>query len=79
MKQILDKIGGWPIVTRGWADNGYSWEAAYVYLRSRLGLNYIMSMYVDIDSKDTTRRIIYVSSFDLADRMLTEQQDARWA
>lgn len=60
MKQILDKIGGWPIVNRQWSENSYVWESAYVYLRSRLGLNYIISMYVDIDSKDTSRRIIYV-------------------
>lgn len=62
MMSILNKIGGWPIVTKNWSSAGYNWEAAYTYLRSRLGLNYIISMYVDIDSKDTSRRIIYVSS-----------------
>lgn len=61
MMSILNKIGGWPIVTRNWSPLGYNWESAYIYLRSRLGLNYIISMYVDIDSKDTSRRIIYVS------------------
>lgn len=38
----------------------YSWENAFVYLRSRFGLNSLLSMYVDVDSKNTSRRIIYV-------------------
>lgn len=60
LKQILDKIGGWPLVDRQWSPENYSWASAYTYLRGRLGLNYIINMYVDVDSKKTSRRIIYL-------------------
>lgn len=60
LKRILAKIGGWPMIQSQWSGEGYSWESAFIYLRSRYGLNYILSMYVDVDSKNTSRRIIYV-------------------
>lgn len=60
LRQLLDKIGGWPLVDPKWSDDDYRWQSAYVYLRSRLGLNFIINMYVDVDSKNTTRRIIYL-------------------
>ena len=65
LKQIINKIGGWPMIEPGWTGDGYNWESAYVYLRSRLGANYLINMYVDIDSKNTSRRIIYVRHFPL--------------
>ena len=61
LKQIINKIGGWPMIEPAWTSDGYNWESAYIYLRSRLGTNYLINMYVDIDSKNTSRRIIYVS------------------
>ncbi|KAI1285214.1 Neprilysin-1 [Halotydeus destructor] len=59
LKQILAKIGGWPMVSRNWSSDNYSWSNVVTYLRSRFGLNYLVSFYVDVDSKDTSRRIIY--------------------
>ena len=59
LKQILDRIGGWPLVDRKWSQDKYSWSSVYSYLRGKLGLNYIINMYVDVDSKKTSRRIIY--------------------
>lgn len=61
LKQILGKIGKWPMVEKQWSGEDYAWENAFIYLRSRFGLNYIISMFVDVDSKNTSRRIIYVS------------------
>lgn len=60
LKTILDKIGGWPLVDPKWSSRNYNWMTAFTYLRGRLGLNYIINMYVDVDSKQTSRRIIYL-------------------
>lgn len=53
------------MIEPGWTSHGYNWESAYIYLRSRLGTNYLINMYVDIDSKNTSRRIIYVSGLSI--------------
>lgn len=60
LKRLLNKIGGWPIIDKNWQEDSYNWIPAYVFLRSRLGLNYIINMYVDIDSKNTSQRVIYL-------------------
>ena len=60
LKGILDKIGGWPLVDQKWSFRNYNWMTAYTYLRGRLGLNYMINMYIDVDSKQTSRRIIYL-------------------
>ena len=60
LKQVLEKIGGWPLVDKTWSEVNYDWVSAYIFLRSRLGLNYIFNMYVDIDSKNTSKRVIYL-------------------
>ena len=72
LKQILGKLGKWPMVETKWSGDKYAWENAFIYLRSRFGLNYIISMYVDVDSKNTSRRIIYVSIYAIESEKLLD-------
>lgn len=60
---IFELFGGWPVVKRGkWIDDKFSWIEALKNLR-RLGFNTaaIFDVFVDTDSKNSSKRILYVS------------------
>lgn len=57
---LLKKIGGWPMITKNWSDENYDWENVYVYLRSQLNVKYLIDLYVDTDTIEKTKRVIYV-------------------
>lgn len=64
MLDLLKKIGGWPMITRNWSDENYDWENIYIYLRSQLNVKYLIDMYVDTDTIEKTKRVIYVSKLN---------------
>ncbi|RWS23715.1 hypothetical protein B4U80_05168, partial [Leptotrombidium deliense] len=59
---LVNKVGGWPMIQKSWSPSNYSWQNAYYYLRSRLGSNYIIEVTVDVNSKDTTTKAIHIDS-----------------
>lgn len=59
--EILDSIGGWPVINKSWDKRGYSWFDSYVKLKSHLGANYLVKVYIDVDLMNNTQRAIYVS------------------
>jgi membrane metallo-endopeptidase-like protein 1 len=59
--QLLNKAGGWPVISKKWDEDTYDWERAYILLRSELNVKYLIDMYVDTDTIDKKRRVIYVS------------------
>ena len=59
--QLLERAGGWPVITADWDGSAYDWERAYIFLRSELNVKYLIDMYVDTDTIDKSRRVIYVS------------------
>ncbi|RWS07493.1 neprilysin-11-like isoform X2 [Dinothrombium tinctorium] len=59
---MLQRIGGWPMVQRNWTAENYSWHNTYYYLRSRFGSNYILEITIDVNSKDTTSKALHIDS-----------------
>lgn len=48
------------MITKNWSDENYDWENVYVYLRSQLNVKYLIDLYVDTDTIEKTKRVIYL-------------------
>lgn len=59
--EILDSIDGWPVIVKSWDRQKYNWFENYVKLKSQLGANYLIKVYIDVDLMNNTQRAIYVS------------------
>lgn len=60
---ILDELGGWPVVIgETWKDHNFDWIETVKQFR-RLGLNIkaIFSLNIETDSKNSSRRVLFVS------------------
>lgn len=63
IKNILDNLGGWPVLEgTSWYDGKFDWKQTMYVLRS-IGYeaNYFLSVYITKDLRDTSRKIITVS------------------
>lgn len=62
--EILEKIGGWPVVKGdNWQSDGWDWLEMSKKI-SRDGLaSMILVSYISVDSKNNSRRIFSVSDF----------------
>lgn len=62
---VLNAQGGWPVVVGpSWDSAGWTWQTSVA--RSRIygySVSYFLSFSVSTDNKDSTKRIIRVSSF----------------
>jgi predicted metalloendopeptidase len=62
MQNHLDYMGGWPVVEgKRWQSHIYSWQRVNLELEKRgFGSNYLYDVSVEMDMKNSTRKIIYV-------------------
>lgn len=61
MSAIKD-LGGWPLLDKKWNENKFDWKELVYKLRKRAsGVSYFVSLYIGIDDKNSTRRLIHVS------------------
>lgn len=63
MKKVIESLGGWPVVEgKNWADNVWFWQKILLKLEL-LGFNsnQIFAVSIDIDMKNSSKRLIYVS------------------
>lgn len=58
----LNKIG-WPVVEgKNWQENVWSWQKIQLDLETRgFGSNYIFDCSVEVDMKNSSRKVIYVN------------------
>lgn len=63
---VLNSMGGWPVVAGdSWQDDTWTWEAAIADSRSNgYSVNFLFSFSVASDNRDTTKRVLRVSSKD---------------
>lgn len=61
-RDILQKLGGWPVLEgNGWNESNFDWKKTDLKLRKMgYNLNSFITFYVDLDWKNTSRRVIYV-------------------
>ena len=61
--KILKKLGGWPVLLSNWDPNEFDWKES-VYRNRVLGysVDYFISFDIDADPKNSSRRMITVSS-----------------
>ena len=54
-------MGGWPVLQPDWNDSDFDWFKSYINLR-RIGLTdtILVSIFVDIDDKNSSKRDLYV-------------------
>lgn len=65
---IAKKLGGWPVIEGGsWnADDSWTWqETVKKFRRVGFSMDYIIDFSVSVDLKNSTKRIIDVSLFNL--------------
>ncbi|XP_015784813.1 neprilysin-4-like [Tetranychus urticae] len=63
--EILDSIDGWPVIVKSWDRQKYNWFENYVKLKSQLGANYLIKVYIDVDLMNNTQRAIYLDPPEL--------------
>ena len=61
---VLNQMGGWPtVVGDAWNEAAWTWQGAAVLSRNfGYSVSYFLSFSVSTDNKDSTKRIIRVSS-----------------
>jgi neprilysin len=64
IKQVIESMGGWPILEgKNWQDNCWFWQKILLQLELMgFGSDQIFSMSIDVDMKNSTRRMIYVNN-----------------
>jgi membrane metallo-endopeptidase-like protein 1 len=64
MKDILRKLGGWPVVDAdGWDSSKFTWiESVYRFRKYGYSVDYFMDFSVTTDVKNSTYRIIDVKT-----------------
>ena len=62
MKNILKKLGGWPVLLGdSWSEKTFDWSNMSKFMKMGFSINYFISMDIETDSKDNSKRIISVS------------------
>ena len=62
LKKILKKLGGWPVLEGDtWIDENFDWiNTSSQFHNAGYSSNHVISFKVEIDRKNTSRRIISV-------------------
>ena len=65
MKKVIESLGGWPVVEgKNWAEHLWSWQMIVLKLElAGFNSNQIFSLSIDIDMKNSSKRLLYVSWF----------------
>jgi len=58
---IVKSLGDWPMTSDSWKEEDFDLQNAIAKLNTHLGLFPLMSMYVYLDKKNSTRSVITVS------------------
>ena len=60
----MKEFGGWPVLHSDWNESEFNWFESYIKLR-RIGLidSLLVSIFVDIDDKNSSKRDLYVINF----------------
>lgn len=63
MKRVIESLGGWPLVEgKNWAENVWFWQKILLDLELiGFNSNQIFSVSIDVDMKNSTKRMLYVS------------------
>lgn len=63
VKQILTKLGGWPVLEGNtWKENDFDWKTSvYKFRKQGYSVDYFLDFSVGIDLKNSTKRILDVS------------------
>lgn len=58
---VLNSMGGWPVVESNWNEAAWNWEQAVAASRANgYSVSYLLSFSVSTDNRNSTRRIIRV-------------------
>jgi hypothetical protein len=59
---LLNRLGGWPVLKpEEWIESDFNWFETYINLR-KIGLvdNILISIFVDSDDRNSSKRSLYV-------------------
>lgn len=68
MKKVIESLGGWPVIEgKSWADNVWFWQKIVLKLEL-LGFssNQIFAVSIDVDMKNSSKKLLYVSSVEVS-------------
>jgi len=59
---MFDTMGGWPVVeSESWNDHLWSWQMVIQHFEVLgFSMNHVYDISIDVDMKNSSRRIIYV-------------------
>lgn len=63
IKQILERLGGWPVLEgSNWNEGEFDWrKSVYKFRKVGYSVDYFMDFSVGVDVKNSTQRVIDVS------------------
>ncbi|XP_071529338.1 neprilysin-1-like [Panulirus ornatus] len=70
---LFEEFGGWPMTVADWNENDFDWQFSVAEARRRQGADYLVSVWVFADQKNTDVTAIYVdqTSLGMARSVLT--------
>lgn len=61
--KMLKRLGGWPVLEENWDEGSFTWkDSVYKFRKEGFSVDYFIDFSVATDLKNTTVRIIDVSS-----------------
>lgn len=60
LRDVLDSLGGWPVVTQGWSEDEWNFEATVGKLRGLYNAPILIDSWVAADDKNSTVHILQV-------------------
>lgn len=63
--EFLAEFGGWPMATGDWTDDNFDWPFSVAEARRQLAEDYLVSVYVFADEKDTFNPALYIDQTSL--------------
>jgi len=68
LKEIVDKIGGWPVLQgEKWDGENFKWHELSIKASDEgFGSNHLIDIYIDVDAKDSLKRILSISQPSLS-------------
>ncbi|KAG7208972.1 hypothetical protein KM043_015141 [Ampulex compressa] len=62
LESIIEESGGWPMILseKEWASRAVTWLDSFIYYNQLIGAASLLNLYVDVDNKNSSRRILII-------------------
>lgn len=63
LRELVDRFGGWPLVSNSWNDTMFEWDEMIINVIKSVGLYPVLKIFPDVDYKNTATTTLYVCPY----------------